>query len=189
MKKKIRDLTIAKLYEFCKYRESCVACPFDEHFCFRMAPYMLDKETLETEIEIPDELVGNSDQLEEENNVNFYNEKPFEYHGTHNEVDYWIVSYGYHPLAYVKLNQIESKTFFDEYECHGEITFKGKKEFAKGFEYVIGWDYAHFILNDYTIYLDKTEKDEENLKRWTFDEVEKEVFDFIDKYKMQEERG
>lgn len=121
------------------------------------------------------------------NDVNFYNGKPFEYHGIHNGVDYWIVSNGYHPLAYVKLNQIENNTIYNDFECHGEITFRGKKEFAKGFEYVIGWDYAHFILNDYTIYLDKTEKDEENLKRWTFDEIEKEIFDFIDKYRIKKE--
>lgn len=121
------------------------------------------------------------------NDVNFYNGKYFEYHGTHNGVEYWIVSKGYHPLAYVQLSQIEGDMIYHDYECHGGITFRGKKEFAKGFEYVIGWDYAHFILDDYTIYLDKTEEDEANLKRWTFDEVEKEVFDFIDKYRILKE--
>lgn len=124
------------------------------------------------------------------NDVNFYNEKPFEYHGIHNGVDYWIVSYGYHPLAYVKADQIESKTYFSEYECHGEITFKGKRIFWTGEEDVVGWDYAHLGLNDYSVHMavfgyEKTK----HLMRWRFDEVEKEVFDFIDKYKLQEENG
>lgn len=121
------------------------------------------------------------------NDVNFYNGKPFEYHGTHDGVDYWIVSYGYYPCAYVKLKQIECKTFPNEYECHGGIICRGKKAFEKGYEYVIGWYYAHFCLNDYSIYMDKTEEDEANLKHWTFSEVEKEVFDFIDKYRIKKE--
>lgn len=122
------------------------------------------------------------------NDVNFYNGKYFEYHGIHNGVDYWIVSNGYYPCAYVKYAQIESKTFFSEYECHGEITFKGKKEFAKGSEDVIGWDYAHLGLDDYsTLYANWDDFDLSNLKRWTFDEVEKEVFDFIDKYGILKE--
>ena len=129
------------------------------------------------------------------NNVNFYNEKPFEYHGIHNGVDYWIVSYGYHPLAYVKADQIESKTYFSEYECHGGMTFKGKRILWTGEEDVVGWDYAHLGRNNYsildysTLYAKCYNIDVSKLKRWTFDEVEKEVFDFIDKYKLQEENG
>ena len=66
MKRKVKDLTVAKLYEYCKKKESCDACLF-EYFCvFRVnTPYTLEEEALEQEIEISDEPVGNSDQLED----------------------------------------------------------------------------------------------------------------------------
>lgn len=130
------------------------------------------------------------------NDVNFYNEKPFEYHGTHNGVDFWIVSNGFHPLAYVKANQIlfDNIGDYDDFKCHGGITFKGEKEFRTESEDVIGWDYAHLILNDYTSHLENPRVACANkkylndwtfhFKRWTFDEVEKEVFEFIDKYRI-----
>ena len=68
MKKKIRDLTVSQLYEYCKEQESCNDCLFG-HFCFCMVntPYTLEEEALEQEIEIPDEPVEISDKLEEEN--------------------------------------------------------------------------------------------------------------------------
>ena len=126
------------------------------------------------------------------NDVNFYNGKYFEYHGTHNGVDYWIVSYGGHPLAYVKADKIDycDKIYYDQLECHGGISFKGSKVLSDTREFVFGWDYAHLGLGDYsTIYADWYDFDLSKSKRWTFDEVEKEVFDFIDKYKLQEENG
>lgn len=122
--------------------------------------------------------------------INFYNGKPFKYHGTHNGVDYWIVSAGFHPLAYVKADKIDyiEEIYFDELECHGAISFKGFKVFSGTKENVFGWDYAHFMLNDYSTLFEKwIGLDSSKLKRWTFSEVEKEVFDFIDKYKLQEE--
>ena len=126
------------------------------------------------------------------NNVNFYNGKPFEYHGTHNGVDYWIVSYGYHPLAYVKADKIDycDKIYYDQLECHGGISFKGFKVLSGTREFVLGWDYAHLGRNNYsildysTLYAKCYNIDVSKLKRWTFSEVEKEVFDFIDKYKI-----
>ena len=68
MKKKVKDLTVAQLYKYCKEKESCKICPFAHfHFtiCTLNTPYDLEEETLEQEIEISDEPVGNSDQLEE----------------------------------------------------------------------------------------------------------------------------
>lgn len=124
------------------------------------------------------------------NDVNFYNGEYFEYHGTHNGVDYWIASRGSHPLAYVKAAQIDfrDKANFDEFECHGEITFKGTKTLCGAISLVIGWDYAHFGLNDYsTLYEILPDFDLLKLKRWTFNEVEKEIFDFIDKYGILKE--
>ena len=133
------------------------------------------------------------------NDVNFYNGEYFEYHETHNGVNYWIVSNGFHQLAYVKSDQIDFAAihFTEEFRCHGGITFKGKKKFRSESEDVIGWDYSHLILNDYTSHLENPRfacANEKYLndwtshfKRWTFDEVEKEVFDFIDKYRIKKE--
>lgn len=54
MKKKVKDLTVTQIYKYCTSRELCDACPF-EHFCFCIAPYMLEEETLEQEVDIPEE--------------------------------------------------------------------------------------------------------------------------------------
>lgn len=125
------------------------------------------------------------------NYVNFYNGKSYEYHGTHNGVDYWIVSMGCHPLAYVKFDQLDcDEIYFDELECHGGITYKCTTTLCGVESHVIGWDYAHLGLNDYsTLYAKWNNFDLSKLKRWTFSEVEKEIFEFIDKYKLQEENG
>lgn len=68
MKKKVKNLTVAQLYEYCKSQESCDDCCSFGHFCFCTVntPYTLEKETLEQEIEIPEDVLGNFDQLEEE---------------------------------------------------------------------------------------------------------------------------
>lgn len=58
MKKKVKDLTVAQLYKYCKKNESCNGCPFGRfHFynCTLNAPYSLEGEALEQEIEIPEE--------------------------------------------------------------------------------------------------------------------------------------
>ena len=119
--------------------------------------------------------------------INFYNGKLFEYHGTHDGVDYWIASRGKHPLAYVKASHIDfsDKTTFDEFECHGEITFNGTRTFGGETSLVIGWDYAHFTLNDYsTLWQYLSDEDAKSLKRWSFEEIQREVFEFIDKYRI-----
>ena len=66
MKKKIKDLTVSQLYEYCKDKESCDDCPCRRiWYCTMDTPYILEEEALEQEIEIPDELFGISEQLEE----------------------------------------------------------------------------------------------------------------------------
>lgn len=56
MKKKVEDLTVGKVYEYCKEKESCDDCPFRTFFyyCTLNSPYNLEEETLEQEIEIPE---------------------------------------------------------------------------------------------------------------------------------------
>ena len=66
MKKKIKDLTVAQLLEYCENQEPCDACPFSHgYLCKLNTPYDLEEETLEQEVEIPNEPVKISDQLEE----------------------------------------------------------------------------------------------------------------------------
>lgn len=56
MKKKLKDVTIAKLYEYCEKKETCDDCPFGYfQFCKLNTPCMLEEEVLEQEIEIPEE--------------------------------------------------------------------------------------------------------------------------------------
>lgn len=125
------------------------------------------------------------------NDVDFYNGKYSECYSVYQGVRYWIVSNGQHPLAYVEADKIDFSniTYSDEFECHGEVTFRGTKDFTiGGSEIVVGWDYAHFTLNDYsTLWKHLSDEDEKNLKRWSFEEIQREVFKFIDKYKTKEE--
>lgn len=127
------------------------------------------------------------------NNVDFYNGKYSECYSVYQGVRYWIVSNGQHPLAYVEADKIDFSniTYYDEFECHGEVTFRGTKDFTIGGpEIVVGWDYAHFTLNDYSaLWEHLSDEDEKNLKRWSFEEIQREVFKFIDKYKTKEKEN
>lgn len=56
MKKKIKDLTVAQLYRYCREKESCDGCPFRNfYYCTMNMPYKIEGEALEQEIEIPEE--------------------------------------------------------------------------------------------------------------------------------------
>ncbi len=87
---------------------------------------------------------------------------------------FYVVSYGSHPCAYVRSDVPEKVQ--DEIEVHGSITFAGKafKEFPVKGQY-IGWDYNHY--NDYN------ESPYGMLlcggKRWTMDEIMDDVRDVI----------
>lgn len=57
MKKKVKDLTVSQLVEYCKEQESCGTCPFGHCrlcVCTLNMPYSLEEEILEKEIEIPE---------------------------------------------------------------------------------------------------------------------------------------
>lgn len=56
MKKKVKDLTVTQIYEYCKGQEMCKGCTFENgYICKLNTPYDLEEETLEQEIEIPEE--------------------------------------------------------------------------------------------------------------------------------------
>lgn len=79
---------------------------------------------------------------------------------------WYIVSYGSHPCAYVR-SDIPEKVQ-DEIEVHGGITFSGKAfdEFTVKGKY-IGWDYNHY--DDYRC--EDTHPYLIGGKKWTLDEI------------------
>ena len=69
MKKKIKDCSVLELRQFCN-EESCSECHFlvkrnNDFSCSMHSLCSVNDSVLEQEIEIPDELFGNSEQLEE----------------------------------------------------------------------------------------------------------------------------
>ena len=71
MKKKIKDLQSEDIHKLCTQHQDCEECslfkvfPFLA-FCFAIPAFAKILKDSNKEIEIPDEPVGNSDQLEEE---------------------------------------------------------------------------------------------------------------------------
>ena len=104
-------------------------------------------------------------------------------HDIYNERDYYVVSYGTHPCAYIDLSDLlnmtqkERKYIEDSIECHGGITYSSA-EFVvpntKG--WYIGWDYAHCM--DYVGFMPNT--DEIASKKWTTPEMVHECKKVID---------
>lgn len=98
--------------------------------------------------------------------------------------NFWIISYGTHPCAYVELPQTHpyfGKCNSDAYELnidvHGGITYGdfGLGNIVDDKKFLLGWDYNH--CTDYnpmtnTLFV-------EPLKRWTTEEILEEVKDVI----------
>ena len=103
--------------------------------------------------------------------------------GVYKNVKYAILSLGTHPTAYVE-NIIEVSDYMDErlfgVEVHGGFTYLDMAYWdSEDKSWYLGWDYAHY--NDFMGYY--TPKDEWlffNTKRWTFEEIQLEVFHVID---------
>lgn len=66
--------------------------------------------------------------------------------GIYNNHEYFVISFGTHPCAYIKLNG-ENRKFADGVICHGGVTYNepylklSEDETLQGD--FIGWDYAH----------------------------------------------
>ena len=116
--------------------------------------------------------------------------------GKYQGYEFYIMSLGTHPCAYVKLP--ENHPYYNmDYEdipsigCHGGITYKdeflqvGPDTLASGM--FVGWDYAHCF--DYTgTDLDPLFKDlpERDGKKWTTEEIYEEVKKVIENLKKAE---
>ena len=99
--------------------------------------------------------------------------------GEYRSIKYMIVSRHEYPCSYIELGK--------EYEgisCHGGVTYSGRG--VPGFEDVtrsthwIGWDYAHF--GDYIAFMPG-----HGGKRWSTEELVKEVHEVIDRVKEAED--
>lgn len=97
------------------------------------------------------------------------------YKGTHDGYDFEIISFGYHPCAYVTLPKDHKYTDEDydeiDIDVHGGLTYKILN--------TIGWDYGHCY--DYSpLYEQCTDK------KWTTEEIFEEVKDVIRQLKEKE---
>lgn len=104
--------------------------------------------------------------------------------GTINGFNYIIMSYGYHPCAYVELPEGHSWLDDNNIEVHGGITFSDIRDFGFGMHYYIGWDYAHW--DDYSG-MDMMMPNEYKMggKKWTTEEILEDVKYVIEQLKEQ----
>ena len=105
---------------------------------------------------------------------------------------YYIISYGVHPCAYVEVEMSHpwfAKDYYDKVndngespcdiiECHGGLTYAGSFSWIVGHEdgndrWFFGWDYAH--AGDYIGYEQMWGLVSENDKKWTTEEIKREV--------------
>ena len=123
------------------------------------------------------------------------------YEGEYKGYYFYIVSYGIHPCAYIEIPKNHrwfGRDYNDEelenIECHGGLTYSDNlhhvlgKEKANG-RWFIGWDYGH--LGDFEgFYLDDRFEYGvlKNDKKWTTEEIYKEVCDVIDQIVAYEGR-
>ena len=98
--------------------------------------------------------------------------------GNYNGYDYYIISYGTHPCAYIII-PVENPLYGRDYnsidiDVHGGLTFGGHHNLLED-RWCIGWDYAH--AGDCVSY---SELDKYNDKRWTTEEILEDVHSVID---------
>jgi hypothetical protein len=111
--------------------------------------------------------------------------------GNYMGYNFWIISYGSHPCAYVELQKEHpyyGKCDCDAYDLdinvHGGITFGnyGLGDTISKDKYLLGWDYNHY--NDYNY------KDEQyglaSGKKWTTEEIFRDVKSVIKQLKKVE---
>lgn len=102
--------------------------------------------------------------------------------GNYNDFDYYVLSMGTHPCAYIDVTNTElDGKEYDEIDlnCHGGLTYSesGLATTSKT-GWFIGWDYAH--CNDYSGYYTESDGSLYHLKRWTTQEIINECKEVID---------
>lgn len=106
-------------------------------------------------------------------------------HGTYKGLDFYVVSYGTHPCAYINAAKtVLAGKDTDELDdtgidCHGGFTFANKAlGVSDGEGWYIGWDYAH--AGDFTGWHWRWKADDGYLKAWTTEEIIAECVGVID---------
>lgn len=102
-------------------------------------------------------------------------------HGVYHGRNYYVVSFGTHPCAYVDVSDLlnmtrkEQKYIEDAIDCHGGITYlSAELVVANNKGRYIGWDYAH--CTDYSGYMPR----ESLAKKWTTREMVSECKRVVD---------
>lgn len=109
------------------------------------------------------------------------------YHDKYNGYKYYILSLGSHPTAYIEIPK-GYELYGVEYDnidldVHGGLTYgceylKISDDNTLSDSWFIGWDYSH--CNDYVEYKCSSNYKEENLKKWTTEEIIEECKNAID---------
>lgn len=104
-------------------------------------------------------------------------------HGTHMLTEYWVVSMGTHPCAYIDATNFPDGAFNDNREIHGGITYdedrlqnvwdKAFDDFEPNKKRFIGWDYAH--AGDHIEFPSGIPHFMEQSHKWTTEEIVEEV--------------
>lgn len=90
-------------------------------------------------------------------------------------IRYYVLSFGTHPCAYIRLPEECEAIGTNEIKCHGGITYTGDRlATCEGSGFYIGWDYAH--LGDYAGWMDRPGTG----YRWSTREIMDECEDVID---------
>ena len=95
---------------------------------------------------------------------------------------YYILSFGTHPCAYVKVTEeeLKDKAGFEDWDidCHGGVTFCSSMPTINADGTYVGWDYGH--CDDYSgMDLIYPEFCRAGGKKWTTEEILEEVKDVI----------
>lgn len=115
--------------------------------------------------------------------MNYTNEVSFEKplvldNGQYNGYNYWIISYGCHPCAYVEVpkghpyyGKCNCDAFDLPIDVHGGITYGdyGLHNIVGQDRFLLGWDYNHY--RDYSLYFSAPIDG----KRWTTEEMLEDV--------------
>lgn len=105
-------------------------------------------------------------------------------HGVYKVAEYWIMSFGGHPCAYIDATDFPEDAF-DRCPAHGGITYdedhlynvwdEAFEGFEKGKKRFVGWDYAH--PGDYIMFPTSRAQDGH---KWTTREIMEDVESVID---------